>query len=163
MKDLLKLIFFGISKGESVELVLPETQDVLRVKIGFNTVFFLFAGLGGLPLFFKGLWKWGLVMFALTAYGQYLQVCLMRRMADTMTYADLFNITDNPQETAVNVLMILFSILLGVKGNGWVAQNLFKKGWRFAHPESKQAVRACRKWHLPRTYLKRRDAADLSL
>ena len=160
MKDLFKLIFFGISKGESVELVLPDTQDVLHVKIGFNTVFFLFAGVGGLPLFFKGLWKWGAAMLALSAYGQYLQIQLMRQMANAFTYADLFNITDNPRETAVNVLTVVFSVLLGVKGNAWTAQNLFKKGWRFAHPESKQAVRACRKWHLPRTYLKLPNAGD---
>lgn len=154
MKDFLKLIFFGISKGESVELVLPDEDEVVHVKVGFNTVFFLFAGFGGLPLFFKGLWKWGLIMLGLTVYGQYLQLQMMQRLANTFSYADLFNIADNPLETSVNIASLALSVLLGIKGNGWVAQRLFKKGWRFAHPESKQALRACRKWKVSKRYLK---------
>ena len=153
MKDFLKLIFFGISKAPSVTLVLPKTGDTLHVKTGFNTVFFLFSGLGGLPLFFKGLWEWGLIMLGLTIYNQYLQLQLMRQMADAFSYVDLFNIQDNPTETLTNVFSLVLSVLLGVKGNGWVAKRLFKKGWRFEKPESKAAENACKKWHLSKYYL----------
>ena len=153
MKNFLKLLFFGVSSGPEVRLVHPLKEQEKHVGVGFNFTFLLFATFGGLPLFFKGLWKWGLLMLALSAVDQYLQILSMKQMTDAMTLADLFKFGDDPFETVLTVLNIVLSFVLGFKGNQWAAHNLFAKGWRFADPASREAAKACAKWKLSRHYL----------
>lgn len=161
MKNFLKLVLFGISSSPEVRLVFPETQDERTVGTGFNFTFFLFSSLGGLPLFFKGLWKWGLFMLVLTIVDQYVSIQEMAKVTHVMTASDFFKLSENPLQNVLTLANVFFSFLLGFKGNEWAAKRLFKKGWRFFDPASKQAQKACDKWHLSRRYLSLKEKTPL--
>lgn len=155
MKAFLKFIFFGISKGPGVEVFNPETDERLALRVGFNMQFFLFSSLLGIPLFLKGMWKWGLFMFAVSYMDFYFRYQKMKALYNAMNYRQLEVLdVDSPAEGLIAALMIVCSVLLGIKGNEWRGKELLKKGWRFVNPEHEMAKKAVKKWKLSRHYLR---------
>lgn len=162
MKDFLKLIFFGISKGSGAEIVLPETgeRDVLR--IGFNFQFLLFSGLFGLPLFFKGMWKWAWTMFALCSAEYYISFQKMKQAVQITTYKDLFAF--NPAsnfEDFIGLITLILAVVLGFKGNEWRAKKMLKAGWRFVNPDAPMSQKAAKTWKLSIHYMKKPKIKDV--
>lgn len=159
MKDFLKLIFFGISKGPGVEIYNPETDERMALRIGFNIPFFLFSGLYGIPLFLKGMWKWGLLLLGLSVTGDCFRFQKMQQLANVTSFADMLGFNpDNPAETAVTVSVLILSVVLGIKGNEWRGREMLSKGWRFVDPQHAMARMAVRKWRLSKHYLKSKPA-----
>ena len=67
MKDFLKLIFFGVVKTSKLEMFNPANGERKSVSSNsFDLTVLLVGGFFGLPLFFKRLWGWAWLMFALT-------------------------------------------------------------------------------------------------
>ena len=140
MKDLLKFLFFGISKGPGVEMKHPDHDDPLILRIGFNWQFLLLSGFFGLPLFFKGLWKWGLLMFAYSLISNYY---FFINMSDAVNFRPL---TYPQSERYSLIVTVLFSFFFGFKGNEMAAKKAFRDGWRLKDPESPMARRASKEW-----------------
>lgn len=162
LKDFFKLIFFGISKGPGAEITLPETgeRDVLR--IGFNIQFLLFSGLFGLPLFFKGMWKWAWTMFALSSWEYYLSFQKMKEAVEITTLADLFSFDPmNEFSDVIGLVTLILAVVLGFKGNEWRARKMFRAGWRFVDPEAAMSKKAAKTWRFPAYYLKRPKIKDV--
>ena len=155
MKDFLKLIFFGISKGPGAEIVLPSSGDRDVLRIGFNFQFFLFAGLFGIPLLLKGMWKWGGLMFSLSCLGYYFDYKKMQEAYQITSFADLISFDPvNSPEDLVSAVTLILSVVLGFMGNKWRAYDMFKKGWRFVDPDAPMSRKAALQWKFPKYYLR---------
>lgn len=162
IKNFLKLIFFGISKGPGAEIVLPETGDRDVLRIGFNFQFLLFSGLFGLPLFLKGMWKWAWTMFALCSLEYYMSFQKMKQAVQITSYADLLSFDPlNDFSDVIGTVTLILAVILGFKGNEWRARKMLRAGWCFVNPEAPMSQKAAKTWKLSIHYMKKPKIKDV--
>ncbi len=112
------------------------TGEIKTVKVGWSWVLFLFSGILGIPLFFRRLYMWGVLMAALW-------------------FANLIGpevLSDTDEANGLTILLTVIGVGLavyfGVKGNELTAKNYLENGWEFANPEDRATEFAKMKWSL---------------
>jgi hypothetical protein len=107
-----------------------------RVATGFAWDLFLFAGVFGLPLFWRRLSSWGAAVLVL-----WLLVLLV----------SLVRVTAEPTQVAQLILFAAFLILqvwLGFFGNRLTARTLLHHGWTIDRPNDRGNKLVIEKWKL---------------
>lgn len=94
----------------------PATGETRRVKPGFAWTLFLFAGVLGVPLFWRRLYGWGIVILALWA----LDLAAVRLTAGPVRVA---------AEALVFCAFLALQLWLGFRGNALTAKAYVKRGW----------------------------------
>lgn len=119
-----------------IALTHPGNGDTKFVETGWNWNIFWFAGMFGLPLFFRGLAMWGTVMVAIWS----------------MQMATLMLSAASERAAAIHFLLGLASLglclYLGLRGNALTARRLFACGYDFRKPDSPEARFAIDSWDL---------------
>src|SRR5579863_1269577 len=104
------------SDGESVLLENPETGEVRRVPTGFAWSLFLFSGVLGLPLFWRGLYRWGavfVVLWAIDGLVAWFAAGHDRLAAEAMVFC----------------AFLALQLWLGFRGNALTAKAYLARGW----------------------------------
>lgn len=156
MKDFLKLIFFGMTKSPKLKMFNPDTGEKAEMTMGFNLQILLLGSFFGLPLFFKRLWGWAWTLFLLSSvelYSFYTQVQRILSATTVDEYEAAMSRTSDPIESLLSYLLIIFVVVLSVKGNQWAVERLLKKGWRFENPDDATVKEAVKKWKISKYFL----------
>lgn len=117
-----------------VRLTNDRTGDVKRVRAGFDWVLFLFSGFFGIPLFLRGLNKYGLAMLGLAL------VILFVNFDEDPALDRFFGF--------LNALSIGAAFAFGFHGGKMTAQHLLENGWSLTDPDDPEATAAMQKWSL---------------
>lgn len=162
MKDFLKLIFFGVVKTPKLEMFNPVNGERKSVSSNsFDLTVLLVGGFFGLPLFFKRLWGWAWLMFALTTVQLLSFYEKLKQVLNAATPEDYYAFTESSlADDAAGAALLVLSVLLSFKANKWAVERLLKKGWRFERPEDKAVVAAVKKWHISKHCLKRSETVE---
>lgn len=107
-----------------------------RVSTGFAWDLFLFAGILGVPLFWRRLSSWGAAVLVL-----WLLVVITGSV----------RVNAQATETAQLILCAIFLVLqigLGFYGNRLTAQTLLHHGWTIEQPNEAGTKRVIEKWRL---------------
>jgi hypothetical protein len=110
----------------------PGTEDLKLVGTGWSWSLFLGAGFLGLPLFFRGLARWGTLMLVLWLVQLALPIAATGN-ADTA-------------ESLLNLAAIGLCVYLGLRGNALSARHFVAYGYELANPDSPEARRAAQSW-----------------
>jgi hypothetical protein len=105
-----------------------------RVKAGFSWVLFFFSGFLGIPLFLRGLHKYGLVMLAF-----FLLLFFLGMVNEEIVEA---------WSTPIRGLGFGLSGMFGLYGNKFTAQHLLENGWSVTNAEEPATTAALEKWSL---------------
>jgi len=100
----------------SVLLENPRTGEARRLRTGFSWTLFLFSGVLGVPLFLRGLHRWGLAfvgLWAIDALVVWLSVGAVRALA----------------EAALFCAFLGLQFWLGFRGNALTAKTYMARGW----------------------------------
>lgn len=110
------------------------TGNLRFVGTGWSWSIFLSAGFLGLPLFFRGLALWGVVMLVLWF----------------LALAGALAVTDAGDTLALllNLAIAGLCLFLGFRGNALSARHFIACGYDFARPDSSEARIAARSWGL---------------
>lgn len=155
MKDFLKFIFLGIVKTPKLEMVRDFNGEKKEMPTGFNWQFLLLGGFFGLPLFFKRLWGWAWLMFALSTVQVVSFYLRLKQLLTATTVEEYYAFQEtDPIDSAAGLLLLLFAVLLAFKGNEWAVKRLLKKGWRFVNVSDPTVVQAVQKWKISKHFLK---------
>ncbi len=156
MKDFFKLIFFGVTKTPKLEMFNPANGE--RKSMAANTFslnVLLVGGFFGLPLFFKRLWGWAWLMFALTTVQLVSFYVKLTQILNAATPEEYYAFTESsPADDAAGTALLVLTVLLSFKADKWAVERLLKKGWRFERPDDKTVVAAAEKWGISKHYLK---------
>ena len=107
-----------------------------RVATGFAWDLFLFAGVFGLPLFWRRLPSWGAAVLVLWLF--VLIVSIVRVGAEATQIAQL----------VLFAAFLLLQIWLGFFGNRLTAQTLLHHGWTVDQPNDRGTKLVIEKWRL---------------
>lgn len=94
----------------------PETGEVRRVPEGFAWILFLFSGLLGVPLLFRGLYRWAALM------------CLLWG-ADALAALFTAGRTRLVIEAVLFLAFLALQLWLGFAGNALTAKAYLSRGW----------------------------------
>ncbi len=115
----------------------PGSGTVKMIEAGWSWSLFMGAGFLGLPLFFRGLAKWGVVMFA--AWAARLLVPLA-----TDSLPDIAQI-----EWVMSFLIGGLCLFLGLKGNDLTREHYLACGYELAEKRSMEERVAGQLWGQP--------------
>lgn len=107
-----------------------------RVATGFAWDLFLFAGLFGLPLFWRRLPQWGAAVLALWCVD--LAIGRVQAGGSAMHSA----------ETALFIVFLGLQLWLGFAGNRLTAKTLLAHGWAVDQPNDAATKRVIERWKL---------------
>lgn len=114
----------------------PENGTLKRVKNGFAWDLFLLAPMFGLPLFMRGLPRWGAAILALW---------LIDLGLGWLSHG-------RPDAAAMQLILFaaffLVQLWLGFKGNELTAKAYLARGWTVDHPEFVATRRLLERWGL---------------
>lgn len=112
----------------------PGTGRFRFVGTGWSWPIFLGAGFLGLPLFFRGLALWGVIMVLLWF----------------LDLAVQFATTSSGEALSwlLNLAIVGLCLFLGFRGNALSARHFVACGYDFARPDSSEARIATRSWGL---------------
>jgi len=100
----------------SVLLENPRTGEARRLRTGFSWTLFLFSGILGLPLFLRGLYRWGLAFVALWAI-------------DILVVWQSVGAVRGVAEAALFCAFLGLQLWLGFRGNALTAKTYLARGW----------------------------------
>jgi len=117
--------------GARVTLQNPRTGEIKVVKVGWSWSLFLLSDFFGLPLFWRGLNRWGLAVLVLWAVEAVL--------------------SDAPSDTGMAESVLVFigaglHLWLGLKGNEITARKYLEHGWVFADRDGDATRLARSRW-----------------
>ncbi|HEX3971225.1 MAG TPA: hypothetical protein VHX19_07865 [Stellaceae bacterium] len=120
----------------SIGFVHKASSRERRVATGFAWDLFLFAGVFGLPLFWRRLSSWGAAVLVLWLF---------------VLLVSLVRVTAEPTQVAQLILFAAFLILqvwLGFFGNRLTARTLLHHGWTIDRPNDRGNKLVIEKWKL---------------
>ncbi len=112
------------------------TGDFRVVQTGWSWSLFLAGGFLGLPLFFRGVAFWGMVMLVLWS---------LRFVAPLVAAPDA---GDLGLEQVLTIVLTGLCLFFGLKGNAMTAKRYFSLGYEFAEPDALEARVAAQSWGL---------------
>jgi len=128
-----------------VTLKNPRTGEFKQIKVGWSWVLFFFAGFWGIPLFLRRLNIWGGIFLLLSLVAT-CQSWIANFFAGDEDTAALMGIG----VFGFSVSYLILTIYVAATGNELTAKNYLESGWKFAAPDSAEAVEARRRWRIRR-------------
>ncbi len=107
-----------------------------RIATGFAWDLFLFAGVFGVPLFWRRLPQWGAVILALWCVDLLIGQLPLGEAATRFAEAALF------------AVFLVLQLWLGLAGNRLTAQAYLRHGWSLAAPGDPATKRTIERWKL---------------
>jgi hypothetical protein len=127
----------GASKlPRAIRLTQKSSGTVKQIATGFAWDLFIFAGLFGVPLFWRRLPQWGAVILALWLL--VLVVGVLHLGAAVMSAA----------EVALAAIFFAVQLWLGFAGNRLTAAALLAHGWTIERPDDATNKRVLARWGL---------------
>jgi hypothetical protein len=146
---------YGAKMAVRVKLKNERTGEIKLVKVGWSWTLFFFAGVWGIPLFMRRLYALGAIQVGISII-YYAYHYAIRSQASPLTATALSG--DDAAQSALALLgysnliislgIIVWLIVIAIKGNGWTAKNYLENGWVFLDPDSKDTAYAKGKWRL---------------
>ncbi|ABC77997.1 MAG: hypothetical protein GX625_08345 [Clostridiaceae bacterium] len=122
--------------NQYVNLINNNSNEVKRIKIGFDWPCCLFGFFFGVPLFLKKLNSWGGVITG---------IVILYVLLNTSESSHARNAA-----FVIFLVIIGFSIFLGFKANEMAAKQLIDNGWKFKEGEDSNVALASEKWNINR-------------
>jgi hypothetical protein len=118
----------------------PNTGEIRQVKVGFSWTLLLFSGFFGIPLFFRGLPGWGLLMLVLSL--SHPVVAALHPLLG-ISWTDLGAV-----QGIIGAIQLALCIYLGFNGNKLTAKDYLREGWTVLDRNSPVAKVAASRWRL---------------
>jgi hypothetical protein len=119
-----------------IRLTQKQSGKEKRIATGFAWDLFLFAGVFGVPLFWRRLPQWGATILALWCLD--LLIGRLPMSAATVRFS----------ETALFAMFLAIQLWLGIAGNRLTAKAFLTHGWSIDQPNDLATKRVIERWKL---------------